>query len=310
MLTLSAHISQADTSDRALLAAYHRTRAQASFSLLVERYLSLVYSAALRQVRDPATAEDVSQAVFITVLAPQIPPHSPPHTSLSAWLLKTTWYGSQDARKLAQRRTHHERKAAAMRPEITPESPITDLAPHLDAALARLSPADRSVLALRFFESQTLEQVGHSLGLSKDAANKRLARALARLRHLLARQHRPHTPDDLSLATLTTTLATLPSSAPPASLAATIATTSLTSATSPTSLLLAKGVSHLLLTTKLAKLGLITALILLSTTAVGITIQHLLAQSPPTSPAAARTLVACPRPSPAIPGDHPSDRHR
>ena len=51
----------------------------------------------------------------------------------------------------------------------------------MDEALARLGETDRNAILLRYFEQQSLRDVGLSLGLSEEAAKKRVARALEKL---------------------------------------------------------------------------------------------------------------------------------
>ena len=57
------------------------------------------------------------------------------------------------------------------------------IAPHLDDALGDLPAADRDALLLRFFKRKTAREVASELGLSEAAAQKRVTRALERLRH-------------------------------------------------------------------------------------------------------------------------------
>ena len=51
--------------DIRLVREYATTNSEAAFETLVSRYAPLVYSAALRQMRDPHLAGEVTQAVFI-----------------------------------------------------------------------------------------------------------------------------------------------------------------------------------------------------------------------------------------------------
>jgi hypothetical protein len=54
--------------------------------------------------------------------------------------------------------------------------------PLLDEAMESLGDADRRTVLLRFFENQPLRDVGLALGVSEDAAQKRVSRALEQLR--------------------------------------------------------------------------------------------------------------------------------
>jgi hypothetical protein len=58
----------------------------------------------------------------------------------------------------------------------------------LDDAVNALGEADRRAILLRFYERRDLHAVGSVLGVSDDAARKRVARALEKLRVWLARR--------------------------------------------------------------------------------------------------------------------------
>ena len=94
---------QPERSDMACLRAFAREGSQDAFATLVRRRIDMVYSAALRQVRDPATAEDVAQGVFMT-LARKAAGLVDRNVVLSAWLLRATHLAALDALRRERRR--------------------------------------------------------------------------------------------------------------------------------------------------------------------------------------------------------------
>lgn len=170
-----------------LLQTYAKNRSDAAFAELVQRHLDWIYSAALRQVRDPHLARDVAQTVF--VLLARKAGKLRRGTIVAGWLFRTTRYVAARAVRTEQRRRVREESASVMM--STTNSPDDNeilwkqLAPHLDQAVAALSQTDRSAILLRFYERKPLREVGQQLGLTEDAAKKRVTRAVEKLRTFL-----------------------------------------------------------------------------------------------------------------------------
>jgi RNA polymerase sigma factor (sigma-70 family) len=154
-----------------------------AFGRLVEQHIDFVYAAASRQTGDPHIAQDITQAVFLLLW--QKAGRLKQGTLVKGWLFNTTRFVVANARRAEARRKFHEREAAAMHVQSPGEDRWPHIAPHLDDALAELSEKDRRVLLLRFFEDLPLSTLGEVLGISEPAAQKRVERALKRLRHFL-----------------------------------------------------------------------------------------------------------------------------
>jgi RNA polymerase sigma factor (sigma-70 family) len=180
--------------DLELLWEYGRSGDSHAFARVAERYVDLVYSAALRQVRDPHLAQDVTQAVLIILMNKAW--RLPAGTVVAAWLLKVTRYTALDALKLQGRRRHHERRAAQMRSETfhpqggeaTQALKWDDVAPLVDEALMKLRAADRDVVVLRYLLGKSTQEIAWVLGIAEDAARQRVSRAMAKLRAIVARR--------------------------------------------------------------------------------------------------------------------------
>ena len=97
------------TDDMELLRQYVRHNSEDAFATLVSRHVNLVYSVALRRVRDTHQAEEITQVVFI-ILARKAASLGP-KTVLSGWLCRTAHYTAAKAMTIQQRRQRREQEA-------------------------------------------------------------------------------------------------------------------------------------------------------------------------------------------------------
>ncbi len=177
-----------DQTDSQLLRAYAEKRSEAAFAELVRRHMDFVYSAGLRMVCDAHLAEDVTQGVFVA-LAKQAGQLTG-HPVLSGWLHRTAQNIAAQTVRTDVRRRNREQEATAMKELLSAETDAAweDIAPHLDAALGELNEPDRDALLLRYFERKSAREMAVTLGISDEAAQKRVNRAVDRLREAFAQR--------------------------------------------------------------------------------------------------------------------------
>src|SRR5581483_6367393 len=174
--------------DMALVREYAAHNSEEAFAALVSRHVSLVHSVALRQTRDSHLAEEIVQTVFIILARKAGSLDS--KTILPGWLYRTTNYVSAAALKIKRRRERREHEAymQAMIEETQTDSTWEQLSPLLDGAMMQLRESDRDILLLRFFQNKNFKEVGDALGVEERAAQKRVARALEKLRTIFVRR--------------------------------------------------------------------------------------------------------------------------
>lgn len=174
--------------DMELLADYATRRSEEAFAALVSRHGSLVYAAALRQVRDPLLAEEVVQSVFI--LLARKAGSLGPKTILPGWLYRTARYASLRVIERESQRRARENQAfmESSAHQENAHSIWDEVAPLLDEGMAKLNARDRGAVVLRFFQNKSLKEVAAALGLQERAAQKRVARAVERLRVFFVRR--------------------------------------------------------------------------------------------------------------------------
>jgi len=170
--------------DMQLLREWVESASEEAFRSLVDRHLGMVYATARRSLFSPHQAQEVAQTVFI-ILAKKAS-GLPRHTVLAGWLYRATRYATAQMLRTESRRQRREEKLSAMNPTATQPS-WNEIAPQLEVAMDRLSQTDRDAVVLRFLEEKSLADIGQALGLSEDAARKRVQRALEKLRASFAK---------------------------------------------------------------------------------------------------------------------------
>ena len=164
--------------DRECLQAWRRRRVGAeSLRALVERYVGFVYSSAYRRTGSAGHAEEVTRAVFL-VLARRAR-RLRTKTVLAGWLFHVTTVACRKLVGRSKRRRWWRwfgRKPRNTAPPVLALWPR--VAPELDAAIERLSAAQRNAVLLRVLLNQDLASVATTLRTSERRAGCRIAHGL------------------------------------------------------------------------------------------------------------------------------------
>jgi len=172
--------------DRDLLGRFVRQRDEAAFEVLVWRHGPMVLSLCQRLLHNSHDAEDVLQAVFLTLVRKAATIGK--RESLGSWLYKVAYRIALRARARAEKA-----RARAVPLEELPaaghddEAVWRELRPLLDEAIGRLPEKYRTPVVLCYLQGKTNREAAEQMGCPIGTVSTRLTRARELLRRQLAR---------------------------------------------------------------------------------------------------------------------------
>ena len=177
-----------DVPDDRLLEQFTRDSSEEAFAALVQRHIALVHSVALRHTANPQHAEDITQSVFV-ILARKAGALGR-KTVLPGWLYHTARLTAANLQRAETRRVRrdHEVFMQSKLEESPTDALWRELSPQLDEAMAGLGTSERDALVLRYFQNKSMAEVGKFLGLEENTAQKRVSRALEKLRKFFTKR--------------------------------------------------------------------------------------------------------------------------
>jgi len=177
--------------DETLMRLIVEARAEA-LGELYDRYSRLVFSLALNSVGDPATAEEVTQDVFLRVWQ-RAGQYRADRAKVSTWLTSITRHRAIDQlRRRGSRPEQHSVAWAELSPGTEPSvnGPEQSAALAMEraqvrAAIAQLSEEQKQVLALAYFQGLTQSQIAETLDLPLGTVKTRIRLGMQKLREML-----------------------------------------------------------------------------------------------------------------------------
>jgi RNA polymerase sigma factor (sigma-70 family) len=177
-----------DVPDARLLEQFARNGSEEAFAALVQRHIALVHSVAMRHTVNAQHAQDITQAVFV-ILARKAGTLGR-RTVLPGWLYHTARLTGANLQRAETSRVRREQEAfmQSQLEESVNDALWRELSPQLDEAMAGLGTSERDALVLRYFQNKSMAEVGQFLGLAENTAQKRVSRALEKLRAIFAKR--------------------------------------------------------------------------------------------------------------------------
>ncbi|WP_407669363.1 ECF RNA polymerase sigma factor SigK [Ornithinimicrobium avium] len=157
-----------------------------AFAQLYDAVAARVHGLAVRVVRDPAIAEEVTQEVFLQVWR-EASRFDPGRGSALAWLLTLTHRRAVDRVRSEQAQSDRLRRYEARTSTTAYDSTAEQATQRMEAARVRRALDDvgephRSALELAYFEGLTQREVAERMGVPLGTAKTRLRDGLRKVR--------------------------------------------------------------------------------------------------------------------------------
>lgn len=165
-----------------------------AFGALYDCLASAVHGVALRVVRDPSLAEEVTQDVFLTVWQ-KAPSFDPSMGTARTWVLTLTHRRAVDVVRREQSLRDRTARAGAMQvehpfdqvaDEVLTRASTQAASEQVVRAMGSLTPLQRRTIALAYFEGLTYPQVADRLAIPLSTAKTRIRDGLRRMAVTLA----------------------------------------------------------------------------------------------------------------------------
>jgi RNA polymerase sigma-70 factor, ECF subfamily len=163
-----------------------------ALAILFERYHRLVFSVALKIVRDRGEAEDVTQIVFLEIYR-SVAQFDPARGSLKVWLLQYAYHRAFNRKLYLKRRNFYSQ---ANIEELDPCSngefyqasryAPAELQRLMQQGLASLGEPQKRVIELASYEGLSMNEIAEKTGESPSNVRHHYYRGLKKLRSLIA----------------------------------------------------------------------------------------------------------------------------
>ena len=180
--------------DQSLIRLIARSQENA-LSELYDRYSRLVYSLALNAVGDPATAEEITQDVFIRIWD-HAGTYQAEKSKVVTWIASITRYRSIDVIRRRKIRPESQSVSWEIEPSANEMNPInveetveiSQKRRRVRQAISMLPEEQRQALAYAYFQGYTHREIAEVLGEPLGTVKTRIRLAMQKLRQLLEQE--------------------------------------------------------------------------------------------------------------------------